>query len=170
MEDVAEKYYVPALDALPASQRRHFQKRLLALTARANAIENGEDEPMDREALADLGYDLGDSMRISSDELQILLEEVFDESVDSLSSLLDEVRADAWSAGAQEALYACPYWATLRIVDSDLWDEEGAEAMRRRTKRFLDKLAKALALDPTARKRVESGTRALWGSDEDEDD
>ncbi|WAS95454.1 hypothetical protein [Nannocystis punicea] len=170
MEVVVNKYYAPALDALPASQRRHFQKRLLALTARANAIENGEDEPMDREALADLGYDLGDSLGISSEELQILLEDVFDESVDSLSSLLEEVRADAWAARAQEALYACPHWVTLRIVDSDLWDEEGAEAMRKQTKRFLDKLAKALALDPATRKRIESDTRALRSSDEDEDD
>ncbi|MBZ5710189.1 hypothetical protein [Nannocystis pusilla] len=170
MEAVAHKYYVPALDALPGPQRPLFQKRLLALTARANAIESGEDEPMDREALADLAYDLGDSMGISSDELQVLLEDVFDESIDPLSEMLDAVRADAWPLKAQEALYACPYWATLRIVDSDLWDEEGAEAMRRQTKRFLDALARALALDATVRKRIEHDTRALWDDDDENDD
>jgi len=170
MEVVADKYYAPALDALPDSRRRHFQKRFLALTARANAIEDGDDEPMDREALANLADDLADSMHVSLDELQILLEEVFDESVDPLTELLAEVRADAWAATAQEALYACPYWVTLRIVDKYLWDDEAADTMRRRTKRFLDELAKALALEPTARKRIEGDTRALWGSDEDAED
>ncbi|MCY1059355.1 hypothetical protein [Nannocystis sp. SCPEA4] len=167
MEAVAHKYYAPALDALPVPRQRHFQKTLLALTARANAIENGEDEPMDREVLADLADDFADSMGLPSEELQILLDEVFDESIDPLSELLDAVRADAWPLGAQEALYACPYWATLRIVDNALWDDEAAETMRRRTKRFLDALARALPLDPTARKRIERDTRAIWGSDED---
>lgn len=167
MEAVAHKYYAPALDALPAPRQHPFQKTLIALTARANAIESGEDEPMDREALADLADDFADSIGLPTEELQILLEEVFDESIDPLSELLDGVRADAWPLEAQEALYACPYWATLRIVDNALWDDEAAETMRRRTKRFLDTLARALALDPTARKRIERDTRALWGSDED---
>lgn len=170
MEVVANKYYAPALDALPAPRRRHFQKRLLALTARANAIENDEDEAMDGEALANLADDLADSLGVPPEELQVLLDEVFDESVDPLSALFDEVRADAWSGGAQEALYACPFWVTLRIVDNHLWDDEAAEAMRRLTKRFLAKLAKALALDPTTRQNIERDTRALWGSDEDADD
>lgn len=170
MEVVANKYYAPALDAVPASRQREFHKRLLALTARANAIESGEDEPMDREALADLADDFGDSLDLASDELQILLEDVFDESVDPLEQLLDEVQADAWPPRAQEALYAYPYWVALRIVDNELWDDEAVDTMRRLTKRFLDRLAKALALDAKTRKRIESDTRALRDSDEDPDD
>ena len=92
---------------------------------------------------------------------------MFDESVDPLSALLDEVRADAWPPRAQEALYACPYWVTLGIVENSLWDDEAADTMRRLTKRLLDRLAQALRLEAAARKGIESATRALRGSDED---
>ncbi|MCY0990691.1 hypothetical protein OV203_26340 [Nannocystis sp. ILAH1] len=167
MKVVAIKYYVPALEALPASRRRQFQKRLLALIARAKAIETGEDEPMDREALGDLADDAGESLSMTLDDLPSLLEEVFDESVDPLSALLEEVRADAWPPRVQEALYACPHWVTLWIVENSLWDDEAADTMRRLTKRFLDGLAQALGLDAAARKGIESATRTLRGSDED---
>ncbi|MFY0536121.1 hypothetical protein [Nannocystis pusilla] len=161
MKVVASKYYVPALEALPASRRRQFQKRLLALIARAKAVESGEDEPMDREALGDLADDAGEYLSITLGELPSLLKEVFDESVDPLSALLDEVRADAWPPKVQEALYACPYWVTLWIVENSLWDDEAADTMRRLTKRFLDRLAGALGLDAAARTGIESATRAL---------
>lgn len=42
--------------------------------------------------------------------------------------------------------------------------------MRRLTKRFLDRLAKALGLDAAGRKGVETATRALRGSEEDAED
>ncbi|MFZ6184422.1 hypothetical protein ACOXH8_37160 [Nannocystis pusilla] len=71
---------------------------------------------------------------------------------------------------SQEALYACPYWVTLWIVENSLWDDEAADAMRRLTKRFLDSLARALGLDPAAREDIESAARALRGSDQDADD
>ncbi|MDC0721043.1 hypothetical protein [Nannocystis bainbridge] len=125
---------------------------------------------MDREALGDLADDAGESLSMSLGELPGLLEELFDESVDPLSALLDEVRADAWPPRAQEALYACPYWITLWIVENSLWDDEAANTMRRLTKRFLDRLARALQLDAATRKDIESTTRALRSGDDDADD
>lgn len=170
MKAIVDKYYPAALDVLPEPRQREFQKRLLALTARANALQYGDDEPMDREALADLGYDLGDWLSLPPGELQGLLEDVFDESGAPLSALLDEVRADAWPPRAQEALYACPYSVTLRLVADAEWDELEPELMREWTGRFLDELARALALTPAARERIESAARALQDSGEDAED
>ena len=162
MKAVVNKYYFAALDALPESQRRPFQKRLLALSARAFGLRDGEDEGMDGEMLANLDDDLGRFMKIPDSDLRILLEEVFEESVDSQKVMLDGVRSEQWPTKAKEALYACPFWATLLLADSDLMEDEERDNLLEDAKGFLKSLGKALGYDPKERKRIESDGRALF--------
>jgi hypothetical protein len=163
MKVITERFYPPALDALPAPRHAEFQIRLLALTARAYGLEFGEDDPLEREDLADIASDFGDSLGVPSQDVHDLLGDVFDELFDPLRALLAEVRADAWPPRAQEALYACPFWVTLRLVDDAIHDSFDLEVMRKRTQPFLDALAAALGLKPDARERVEGVARALYG-------
>src|SRR5687768_5179595 len=159
MKAVVDKYYFAALDALPESQQRTFQSQLLALSARAFGLGDDEDEGMDREKLADLDDDLGRFMKIPALERQILLDEVFDESIDSLKDLLAGIRAENWPAKAKEALYACAFSATLMRPDSDFMEDE--ERDLEDAKRFLKALGKALGYDAKERKRIESECHAL---------
>jgi hypothetical protein len=162
MRAVVNKYYFAAHDALPESQRRPFQKQLLALSARAFRLRDGEDEGMDGEMLANLDDDLGRLMKIPDSELRILLDEVFEESIDPLKVLLDGVRSEQWPTKAKEALYACPFWATLLLTDSDFMEDEERDRLLEEVKGFLKSLGKALGYDPTERKHIESDCRALF--------